>query len=101
MLSAAESVPLAGRLATASRTRLRAILAAVEGRGPDARALFVDALSGLDRLHSRVNWSITALLATIAVPDDPYLREQAVDARAIFDRIGARAMVALLDSALV
>ena len=101
MLSAAESVPLAGRLATASRTRLRAILAAVEGRGPEAGALFVDALSGLDRLHSRVNWSITALLATIAVPDDPSLRERAVEARAIFDRIDARAMVALLDTALV
>ncbi|HET7686459.1 MAG TPA: hypothetical protein VFM19_08660, partial [Candidatus Limnocylindria bacterium] len=90
-----------GRRASAERAAMTGALAAVEGRRAEARAGFMESL----RLNRELNlaWplALTALDAVIADVLEPAERQRVADeARAIFERLGARPALRELDAAL-
>jgi hypothetical protein len=80
---------------------LRAGLAAVDGRGAEALALYRDALRGLRDLGLPWDEALTAIdMATVLDPGDPEVRAAADTARQILVGLGARPFVERLEAAL-
>ena len=90
-----------GRVASARLAAMEGALAAVEGRRADARAHHLEAL----RLYRELGlvWHVagTGLDAIVADALEPAERQRVADeARAIFERLGARPYLAQLEAAL-
>ena len=90
-----------GRRTSAYRAAMEGALAALEGRRPEARAQYLEAL----RLFREMNLSwlvaVTALDAIVADALEPAERQRVADeARAILERLGAKPYLAQLDAAL-
>ncbi len=82
------------------RSRADAIVAAGEGRVDDAIASFTESMADSRRIGLVLDAAFCALDAVLLLPDEPRARAFAPDARAVFDGIGAMALVAQLDAAL-
>ena len=90
-----------GRRQAAHRAAIEGALAAVEGRGPEARANYVEGL----RLYREMSlwWTLanTGLDAIVADALEPAERQRVADeARTIFERLGAVPYLKQLDAAL-
>ncbi len=90
-----------GRLPAAARREAEAALAAMEGRRADATAGFADAITRWRELghHVEVGWCAVDWVSMVG-PADPQARAAADDARALFDRLGAAPLLALLERAM-
>ncbi|MEX0629685.1 MAG: adenylate/guanylate cyclase domain-containing protein [Chloroflexota bacterium] len=90
-----------GRVQAAGRSELEAGIAALEGREPDARAGFADALRAWRDLGARFELAMTQLdLVTMLGPESADAREAAEEARTIFQGLRAEQHLRLLDRAL-
>ena len=90
-----------GRFVDASRTAARAGLAALAGDRPSAVAGYRSAIATFRALETPVDLGIALMdFATLLGPDEAGTREAAKEARAIFDELGANALVDRLDSGL-
>ena len=90
-----------GRSTTAHLAAMEGALAAVEGRRADARAQFLEALRQFRELG--LSWIVanTGLDAIVADVLEPAERQRVADeARATFERLGARPYLEQLDAAL-
>ena len=90
-----------GRVTTAHLAAMEGALAAVEGRRADARAQFLEALRQFRELGLSWVAANTGLDAVVADVLEPAERQRVADeARATFERLGARPYLAQLDAAL-
>lgn len=90
-----------GRMHAAGRRELEAGIAALEGREPDARTGFTDALRAWRDLGARFELAMAELdMVTMLGPESAEAREAAEDARAIFQELRAEQHLRLLDRAL-
>ena len=90
-----------GRVATACLAAMEGALATVEGRRTDARAHFLEALRLFRELGLAWIAANTALDAVVADVLEPAERQRVADeARATFERLGAKPYLAQLDNAL-
>jgi hypothetical protein len=79
----------------------RAGVAALEGRGDEARAGFQASWQGFRELGMDFLLARTILDAIVVLPPgSSQLRAEVAEARSIFQRVGAQAYLDLLDSAL-
>jgi len=93
--------PAAGAGIAASRIAARAGIAALDGRTNDAIVGFRDALDRHTARGAAINVARHGLDFVLLVgPEQPAAREAAVEARAIFERVGARPYLAKLDEAM-
>jgi hypothetical protein len=96
-----EADPRTGIIVTADRTAARAGIAALEGRTNDAVTGFRDALARYRDLAHDFDLACVSLDFVLLVgADHPATREAAAEARAIFERVGARPYLERLDSAM-
>ncbi len=100
-LAAIEATGLRGPAIDARRAAIRAGLAALDGRGADAMALYRDANRRFRDSGLPFDEGLTAIeMATLLDPAEPEARA-AIDAgRAILEKLGARPFVEQLDAAL-
>jgi class 3 adenylate cyclase/tetratricopeptide (TPR) repeat protein len=90
-----------GRRTAAARMAMEGGLAALEGRRSEARTLYLEALRVYRELNLSWLVALTCLDAVIADALEPAERQRAADeARAIFERLGARPYLAQLDAVL-
>jgi tetratricopeptide (TPR) repeat protein len=92
--------PSAASNISAARIAARAGIAALEGRPDEALAGYRDALSRYRAMGLAFDLACADLdLVVLIGGDDPATREAAVEARAIFDRAGARPYLERLEAA--
>jgi class 3 adenylate cyclase/tetratricopeptide (TPR) repeat protein len=90
-----------GPLIDAERAAARAGLAALEGRVDDAVAGYRDAMARHRAIHSDSAAARAGLdLVRLVGGSHPAVRDAAAEARSIFERVGARPYLDLLDAAL-
>jgi hypothetical protein len=90
-----------GRVPAAAHREAESAVAALEGRRGEARASFVDALRRWRDLGMEMEAAICALnFVTMLGPSEPGAREAADGAAALFERLGAKPFVDLLDRAM-
>jgi class 3 adenylate cyclase/tetratricopeptide (TPR) repeat protein len=100
-LAAYEATGVRGPLVEARRTSIRAGLAALEGRAPEALALYADASRRFRDAGLPVDEAFTAIeMATLLDPSLPEVRAAGDAAREILTRLGALPYLAQLDAAL-
>ena len=90
-----------GRVPAAARREAEASLAAIDGRRPEALAGFADALRRWRELGFDFEVAVCSLnLVTMLGASEPETRTAAEDARAVFERLGARPFLKLLADAV-
>ncbi len=90
-----------GRRTDAERAAITASLAAVEGRRPEARAGYFEAMRRFRELDLSWIVALVGLDAVVAEVLEPAERQRvAAESRAIMERLGARPYLAQLDAAL-
>ena len=100
-LRALEQTGVHGLLVSLRRTTIRAGIAALEGRAPEARALYLEAQRGLFDHGVAFEAALVGIdMAKLLGPDDPEASRATAEARPILERLGARPFIALLDAAL-
>ncbi len=99
-LAAFEAAGVRGPAIDARRAAIQAGLAALDGRGADALALYRDASRRFRDAGLLLDEGLTAIeMATLLDPAEPEVRA-AIDAgRAILVRLGARPLIEQLDAA--
>jgi tetratricopeptide (TPR) repeat protein len=98
-LGVLEGMP--GRAAAAIRREGQAALAALQGRRGEALADFLEAVRRWRELGLEFEAAVCGLsLVTMLGPSDPEARAAAGDAGAVFERLGAKPLVKLLEEAL-
>jgi class 3 adenylate cyclase/tetratricopeptide (TPR) repeat protein len=96
-----EALPYSDRFMQANRAFATAVVAALEGRPDDASASFRDALARFRAMDEGFDLARTGLDMTLLLgPDHPDVPTVAAEARAIFERLGARPYLDRLDAAL-
>jgi hypothetical protein len=93
-----DALPLAGSSSRAARRHYAAALAALEGRTDEAVRGFLAAADERRRLQIHFIMAAGVVDAVTLLPDRPELRPLVAEARAVFDRIGARPWLDRLDS---
>ena len=93
-------LPATEPLIRAGAAHARAALAAVEGRRTDAVAAIADAHALLTAVGARYMVARLAVEAAILLPDEPFVRELAAEARPILEELRARPDLERLDEAL-
>jgi hypothetical protein len=90
-----------GRLPAAARREAEASMAALQGRRSEAATGFADAIRRWRELglHVDVAWCALSWV-TLLGSADPAARAAAEEARALFERIGARPLLSLLERAM-
>jgi class 3 adenylate cyclase/tetratricopeptide (TPR) repeat protein len=100
-LAALDASGVHGQGTEADRSAIRAGILALEGRAPEAVALYRDALQAWRDLGLAWDEALAGLdMALLLDPTDPEVRSPAESARAILVRLGARPFVERLDAAL-
>ncbi len=90
-----------GRLRDLERRAISGGIAALEGRRDDAVSMLLEATRGLRALDCPLMLADTLLDAVhVLEPDDPAVPAMADEARAIYERLGARVLLERLDEAL-
>lgn len=100
-LAAVRALAVHAPVFDAREREVEAGIAAMEGRTADALAAYADAISRWDALGMAGDAAQTALaMATVLDPTEPRVRSHADAARATFERLGHRPMVAWMDDVL-
>jgi tetratricopeptide (TPR) repeat protein len=100
-LAALNATGVHGLVVEARRITIRAGLAALEGRSPEAVATYRDAIRSWRDLGVAVHGALTALdMAILLGPSVPEVAPIAAAAREFFVRVGARPFIDRLDAAL-
>ena len=100
-LDALEATGVRGTLTDAGRMSIRAGLAALDGREPEALGLYRDAMRGFRDVGVPLDEALTAIeMATLLDPAEPGVRAAAEAAREILARLGAVTLTARLDAAM-
>ncbi len=94
-----DAQPATGRLIDGERTWARAMVAALDGHSSDAARLFTSAAEMFGRGDYHAMEAEAYLDAVRMLPDDPAAGDWRDKARAIFERLGARPYLELLDAA--
>ena len=85
----------------ARRSSIRAGLAALDGRGADALALYREGVRRFRDAGLPLDEALTAIeMATLLDPADPEVRAEAEAAREILTRLGATPLLRRLESAM-
>jgi class 3 adenylate cyclase/tetratricopeptide (TPR) repeat protein len=100
-LAALEAIGVRGPAIDARRSSIRAGLAALEGRGADALALYREGVRRFRDAGLPLDEALTAIeMATLLDPADPEVRAEAEAAREILTRLGATPLLRRLESAM-
>jgi hypothetical protein len=93
--------PSSSASTVASRISARAGIAALDGRHDEAIAGYRDALARFRAVNRDFDLACTALdFVLLLGPEDPSARAAAEEARAIFERVGARPYLERLEAAM-
>ncbi len=92
--------PSTGSFAQAGRLHAAAAVAALEGRSSDALDRFRASIDLYRAIGMDFKGAEASLDALKALPGEPMAREWAADARPLFERLGAKPYLALLDESL-
>ena len=95
-----EKGPATGAVSVAFREAAAGVIAFLDGRTTEARDSIRHAVDTLDRLRQVFDAAEVALDAVIFMPSDPEIRRLAEAHRPIFERVGARPLIAKLDEVL-
>jgi hypothetical protein len=97
----AYSLARPGRRTNAMRATMEAGIAMIEGRGADGRRLYADAQSRWQELGLATFLALSQLdLVETGAMEPAERRRAAEEARALFERVGARPLIERLDAAL-
>jgi hypothetical protein len=96
----AARAPHAGRFDEARAEALEAAADALSGDRPSARERFDRAVGTMRDVGVSFEVALVQLDRVIVMPDDPAAEDAAAEARAIFERLGARPFLERLDAAL-